>query len=51
MAAVGIVLLIMTGVGVYVWLILRRFGVGQPGGKPDCGCGSGNACKTKKVRQ
>jgi hypothetical protein len=49
-AVAGTVLLIAAGVGIYAWLILRRLGVGQPGGKPDCGCGSGKACKTKKVR-
>lgn len=50
MATVGTVLLIGAGVGLYVWLILRRLGVGQPGGKPDCGCGSGKACGAKKAK-
>lgn len=49
MAAFGTVVLIAAGVGLYAWLILRRLGIGQPGGKPDCGCGSGKACQTKKV--
>lgn len=49
MAAAGTVLLVAAAVGLYVWLTLRRLGVGQPDGKPDCGCGSGKACK-RKVR-
>lgn len=50
METVGSVLLIGAGVGLYLWLILRRAGVGRPGGKPDCGCGSGNSCNSKKVK-
>lgn len=49
MAAAGTVLLIAAGVGLYAWLIFRRLGVGQPGGKPDCGCGTGKACPTKET--
>lgn len=51
MGVAGTVLLIAAAVGIYVWLILRRLGVGRPGGKPDCGCGSGKACATKKVQR
>lgn len=51
MATLGTVLLVGAGVGVYVWLILRRLGIGVPGGKPDCGCGSGKSCDSKKVKQ
>jgi hypothetical protein len=28
-----------------LYIMLRKLGVGMPGGKPDCGCGS---CNTKK---
>lgn len=51
MATLGTVLLVGAGAGVYVWLILRRLGVGMPGGKPDCGCGSGKSCESKKVKR
>jgi hypothetical protein len=49
MAEIGTVVLIGLGVALYFGLILRRLGVGRPGGKPDCGCGSGKDCKAKKV--
>lgn len=39
------ILLVSGAIGVYVWLMLRKLGVGQPGGKPDCGCGT---CHTKR---
>ena len=51
MATVGMVILVAVGVGGYVWLILRRLGVGMPGGKPDCGCGSGKSCESKKAKR
>lgn len=47
MQTLGSNALITAGVGVYAWLVLRRLGVGHPDSKPDCGCGSGKACKGK----
>lgn len=51
MASIGTALLIAAAICLYAWLILRRLGVGQRGITPDCGCGTGKACKTKKVNQ
>jgi len=50
MENVGSILLIGAAITVFGWLTLRRLGIGQPGGKPDCGCGSGSACKSRKVK-
>ncbi len=36
--------LVLFAMAVYVFLMLRRFGIGRPGGRPDCGCGSGSNC-------
>lgn len=40
--------LLLGGSGViFLWLTLRRLGIGRPDGKPDCGCGSGEHCSKK----
>ena len=42
----GIVIaLAAASVVVLAWRMLGKAGIGRPGGKPDCGCGS---CHTKK---
>lgn len=51
MEIAGTVLLIGAGIVLYAWLILRRLGVGRPGGKPDCGCGRRDACATKEEKR
>ncbi|HRJ33895.1 MAG TPA: hypothetical protein PKY51_10100 [Fimbriimonadaceae bacterium] len=30
-----------------IWMMLRKLGVGTPGGRPDCGCGSCGQRKQK----
>lgn len=46
METLGAAGLIVAAIGLYTWLVLRRLGVGQPGGKPDCGCGKRGGCKS-----
>lgn len=50
MATLGTIVLVVAGASVYFWLVLRRLGIGVPGGKPDCGCGAGQKCKSTKVQ-
>lgn len=46
MTTVFIAVIVVVALVGYVFLMLRKSGIGQPGGKPDCGCGSGSSCKT-----
>ena len=53
MTTLGFVALCLSSASIYVWLCMRKAGIGQPGGRPDCGCGNGPACNTnvQKVGQ
>lgn len=47
MIEVGIALLVC-GAGVaYVWMMLKRLGIG---GRADCGCGSGKGCRDRDAK-
>ena len=48
MTSIGVIALCVGSIGIYVWLCMKKAGIGQSGGKPDCGCGTGSSCKTKK---
>lgn len=50
METLGSILLICGAIILFGWLTLRRLGIGQTGGKLNCGCGSGRACKSGKVQ-
>jgi len=45
METFGMVALVGGSIVVVFGSMLRKFGVGMPGGKPDCGCNSGSKCK------
>ncbi len=38
-------------VGAMLWVMLHKLGIGVPGGKPNCGCGSGLKCRTKESKR
>lgn len=43
-----VIILVIAAVLLYGWTMMRKTGIGQPGGKPDCGCGSGAHCSTNQ---
>ena len=51
MEAVGIFLLVGGSIAFVILIMRRKLGAGMPGGKPDCGCGSGSKCKTKEAKR
>lgn len=51
MQTVGMFLLVGGSIAFVIWIMLRKLGVGMPGGKPDCGCGSDSKCKTKEPKR
>ncbi len=44
MEALGAAALVTVSVAAVAWIMLRKLGIGQRGGKADCGCGQ---CATK----